>query len=89
MVLFAYDLRPLVARKLLQELSQLPAQSPTSNPLTEQEVEVGRLAARGQNSRQIADQLTIKEATVRTHVSNILTKLHLAHRTQAVLCARC
>jgi NarL family two-component system response regulator LiaR len=80
-------LHPLVARKLLQELSQPPAQPPTVDPLTEREVEVLRLVAQGHSNQEIAVQLTISEATVRTHVSNILSKLHLASRTQAALYA--
>jgi len=46
-----------------------------------------RLVARGQSNREIADQLVVAEGTVRTHVSNILSKLHLASRTQATLYA--
>jgi len=80
-------LHPLVARKLLQELSQPPAQPPTPDPLTEREVEVLGLVAKGHSNQEIANQLTISEATVRTHVSNILSKLHLASRTQAALYA--
>jgi NarL family two-component system response regulator LiaR len=81
------SLHPLVARKVLQELSQPSQQPPTLAPLTEREVEVLRLVAQGQSNRQIAETLTIKEGTVRTHVSNILNKLHLASRTQAALYA--
>lgn len=83
------SLHPAIARKVLQELSRPPApeQSPTSAPLTEREVEVLRLVARGMNNQVIAGQLVISEATVRTHVSNILSKLHLASRTQAALYA--
>lgn len=83
------SLHPTIARKVLQELSQPPApeQPPTSEPLTEREVDVLRLVARGLGNQQIADQLVISEATVRTHVSNILGKLHLASRTQAALYA--
>jgi NarL family two-component system response regulator LiaR len=55
--------------------------------LTEREVEVLRLVARGLSNQQIANQLLISEATVRTHVSNILGKLHLASRIQAALYA--
>ncbi len=80
-------LHPLVARKLLQELCQPPGQPPTPDPLTEREVEVLRLVAQGQSNQEIAAQLTISEATVRTHMSNILGKLHLASRTQAALYA--
>jgi NarL family two-component system response regulator LiaR len=81
------SLHPLVARKLLQELSQPSAQPPTSAPLTEREVEVLRLVAQGYSNREIADQLSVKETTARTHMSNILSKLHLASRTQAALYA--
>lgn len=83
------SLHPTIARKVLQELSRPPApeQQPTSDPLTEREVDVLRLVARGMGNQQIADQLIISEATVRTHVSNILSKLHLASRTQAALYA--
>jgi NarL family two-component system response regulator LiaR len=57
------------------------------DPLTEREVQVLKLVARGQSNREIADQLVVAEGTVRTHVSNILSKLHLASRTQATLYA--
>ena len=46
-----------------------------------------KLIAQGLSNQDIADQLVISEATVRTHVSNILSKLHLASRTQAALYA--
>lgn len=83
------SLHPAIARKVLQELSRPPEpqQPPTADPLTEREVEVLQLVARGLGNQPIANQLTISEATVRTHVSNILSKLHLASRTQAALYA--
>jgi NarL family two-component system response regulator LiaR len=81
------SLHPTIARKLLQELSRPSERPPTLEPLTEREVEVLRLVARGQSNQEIADELVISEATVRTHVSNILSKLHLASRTQAALYA--
>lgn len=83
------SLHPTIARKVLQELSRPPApqEQRTEAPLTEREVEVLRLVARGLNNQLIANQLVISEATVRTHVSNILSKLHLASRTQAALYA--
>jgi NarL family two-component system response regulator LiaR len=50
-------------------------------------LEVLRLIAQGYENKDIAEQLVVSEATVRTHVSNILSKLHLASRTQAALYA--
>jgi NarL family two-component system response regulator LiaR len=81
------SLHPLIARKVLQELSRPSGDPPTPDPLTPREVQVLRLVAQGQSNQQIADQLVISETTVRTHVSNILGKLHLASRTQAALYA--
>jgi NarL family two-component system response regulator LiaR len=81
------SLEPSIALKLLQELSHPPQQPPTPEPLSERELEVLRLLAQGKSNREIADQLVITELTVRTHVSNILGKLHLASRTQAALYA--
>ena len=81
------SLDPSIARKLLQELSHPPKIAPTTDPLTERELGVLRLVAQGKSNREIAEQLVITEMTVRTHVSNILSKLHLASRTQAALYA--
>ncbi|MBN1402529.1 MAG: response regulator transcription factor [Anaerolineae bacterium] len=81
------SLEPAVALKLLHELSHPLQQQPTVDPLTGRELEVLRLIARGRSNREIADELVITELTVRTHVSNILGKLHLASRTQAALYA--
>jgi len=81
------SLHPLIARKVLQELSRPSDGPPTPDPLTPREVEVLRLVAQGRNNQEIADMLVISETTVRTHVSNILNKLHLASRTQAALYA--
>jgi DNA-binding NarL/FixJ family response regulator len=81
------SLHPRIARKLMQELSRPPDQPPTPDPLTEREMEVLRLVAQGKSNRDIADDLTVTEGTVRVHVSSILSKLHLASRTQATLYA--
>lgn len=80
-------LEPEIARKVLFELAQPPKRPPTSEPLTARELEVLRLIAQGKSNREIAKDLVLAELTVRTHVSNVLGKLHLASRTQAALYA--
>jgi two-component system, NarL family, response regulator DegU len=55
--------------------------------LTEREMEVLRLLAQGKNNRTISEHLYISEKTVKNHVSNILYKLNVQDRTQAVLMA--
>ncbi len=81
------SLEPTIARKVLHELSHPPKNPLTPEPLTAREVDVLRLVAQGRSNREIAEELVITEMTVRTHVSNILSKLHLASRTQAALYA--
>ncbi|HYN90174.1 MAG TPA: response regulator transcription factor [Ardenticatenaceae bacterium] len=81
------SLHPAIARRVMQELAQPPQQAGSAVPLTEREVEVLRLLARGELNQAIAASLGISEATVRKHVSNILGKLHLASRSQAILYA--
>jgi len=81
------SLSPTVARKVLEEVFH-PAQKPLSpDPLTNREVDVLQVLAKGKSNRDIAGELSISETTVRTHVSNILGKLHLASRTEAALYA--
>ncbi len=80
-------LEPSIARKVLGELSHPPQEPLTADPLTERELEVLRLVAQGKSNKEIAEQLVIADMTVRAHVSNILSKLHLASRTQAALFA--
>ena len=79
-------LHPAVARKVLSELTHIPQPS-SLEELTGRETEVLKLLARGLSNREIADELVISDATVRTHVSSLLAKLHLASRTQAALYA--
>lgn len=83
------SLHPSIARKVLQELSRplQPGAPDGPDPLTERELEVLGLVAQGMSNQQIADELIVSEVTVRTHVSNILGKLHLANRVQATLYA--
>ena len=81
------SLHPNIARKLIRELSQPSDLPPSEEQLTERELEVLRLVARGLTNKEIGAKLTVSEHTVHTHVSNILNKLHLANRTQAALYA--
>jgi NarL family two-component system response regulator LiaR len=81
------SLHPTIALKLMRELHQPPDLPPTEEPLTEREVDVLKLVARGQTNQEIAEMLVISERTVGNHIGNILSKLHLANRTQAALYA--
>jgi two-component system, NarL family, response regulator LiaR len=76
-----------VAAKLMQEFSAPRTNDDTVEQLTEREMDVLRLIAKGKSNKEIADSLVISEKTVKTHVSNILSKLHLADRTQAAIYA--
>ncbi len=80
-------LHPVIQRKLMRELNRSSSLSPVDEALTEREVEVLILVARGPSNQEIGTLLFISERTVRTHVSNILNKLHLVNRTQAALYA--
>jgi len=77
-------LDPVVARKLTRSLV---APQQTATALTRREREILVLVAQGGSNRDIAKALVISERTARTHVSNVLTKLGLASRTQAALWA--
>ncbi len=81
------SLHPTVALKMIQEFNRPSDLPPTEKPLTEREMQVLKLVAQGYSNQEIADRLMISERTAGTHVSNILSKLHLANRTQAALYA--
>jgi NarL family two-component system response regulator LiaR len=81
------SLHPSIALKVIREISRPTDQPRTEHPLTERELDVLKLVARGLSNQEIAAALCISERTVTTHVSNILGKLHLANRTQAALYA--
>ena len=83
-------LAPSVTRRIVEELARRPAAPSASDVLdrlTERELEVLREVAAGLTNAEIADKLFVGEATVKTHVSNLLTKLGLRDRVQAVVFA--
>lgn len=81
------SLHPAIARKVIAEISRQSNRPPTKDPLTEREITVLKLVSQGLSNRKIGGNLYISERTVRSHVGNILNKLHLANRTQAALYA--
>jgi NarL family two-component system response regulator LiaR len=80
------QLDPEIARKVMQEFAN-PAPTTPKHDLTERELEVLRLIAQGKSNKDISEELVLSEKTVKTHVSNILQKLHLSDRTQAAVYA--
>jgi NarL family two-component system response regulator LiaR len=81
-------LHPRIASRLVRQFSRgKPDRSSLFTELTDREAEVLALIARGFTNQKIADDLVISVGTVKGHVSNILSKLHLADRTQAAVYA--
>jgi DNA-binding NarL/FixJ family response regulator len=87
------QLHPEVAKKLVsavtarEEPTVAKPKASGLEDLTEREIEVLRQIAAGKSNREIADEMVISEKTVKTHVSNLLSKLHLEDRTQAAIYA--
>jgi NarL family two-component system response regulator LiaR len=80
-------LHPRVAARVLQNLRGGSEEPQLFTELTEREMDVLKLIANGLSNSQIAEKLVLSEYTVKGHVSNILSKLHLADRTQAAVYA--
>ena len=83
-------LAPSVTRRIISEFAKLSIpvkQKERLGQITEREIDVLHLIARGNTNAEIANELFISEATVKTHVSNIFTKVDLRDRVQAVVFA--
>jgi len=80
-------LHPRVAQKIMREIQQTNEQSESETDLSRSEFEVLRLLADGLSNSEIGERLFVSENTVKSHVSNILSKLHLKNRTQAAVYA--
>jgi DNA-binding NarL/FixJ family response regulator len=91
-------IQPSITRKVLSEFARLSRQPaatqatqrnvPLAEPLTDRELEVLRCIADGLSNREIAERLVITEGTVKNHVSNLIAKLDVRDRTQALLKAQ-
>lgn len=86
-------LQPRIARKVLRRLRARaeavspPMEAAAVEPLTERELDILRLLATGANNREIAEQLSLSEGTVKNYISTMLAKTGLRDRTQAALYA--
>jgi len=81
-------LGPTIAQKVLRQFSALPGkQAPLVDDLTPREVEVLKLIAAGLSNKEIAEALVLSEKTVKNHINNIFSKLHVYDRSQAMLYA--
>ncbi len=81
-------LGPTIAEKVMRQFASLPGrQAPLVDELTPRELEVLTLIAEGLSNKEIARELTISEKTVKNHINNIFSKLHLYDRSQAMLYA--
>ncbi|MGH2731346.1 MAG: response regulator [Actinomycetota bacterium] len=85
------QLAPSITRRLIEDFARQPKPPDRSLPsldrLTERELEVLKILARGRSTAEIAEELFVSEATVKTHITHILTKLHLRDRPQAIVLA--
>jgi len=83
-------LHPTIARRVIERLTSQTStgtQSKGTEPLTEREMEVLKLAAKGIRNKDISEQLFLSPRTVQAHLGSIFNKLGVASRTEAVLCA--
>jgi len=77
-------IQPVVASRVLDRLFELSKKTPASETLSDRETEVLQLMAKGVSNKDIADQLSITQSTVKTHITSIFQKLDVTTRTEAV-----
>jgi DNA-binding NarL/FixJ family response regulator len=77
-------IQPVVASKILDRFAELSRQAQAPETLSEREIEVLTLVARGAANKEIATQLNITNSTVKTHITSIFQKLNASDRTEAV-----
>lgn len=77
-------IQPVVASKVLDRLTELSRRAPSGEELSERELEVLRLMAKGAANKEIGAELSIAQSTVKTHISTIFQKLGVSDRTEAV-----
>ena len=77
-------IQPVVASKVLDRFAELSRQSQSPDMLSERELEVLKLMAKGSANKEIAAQLNITNSTVKTHITSIFQKLNASDRTEAV-----
>jgi DNA-binding NarL/FixJ family response regulator len=82
-------LSPAITKRVIKQFTRIPQSAPPKNldDLTERELDVFRLIARGLSNAEIGRELYISETTVKTHITHILQKLNLRDRVQAVVLA--
>jgi DNA-binding NarL/FixJ family response regulator len=80
-------IQPVVASRVLDKLAELSRKNPGAETLSEREVEVLRLMAKGDSNSNIAELLSITQSTVKTHITSIFQKLGVTTRTEAVTTA--
>ncbi len=80
-------IQPVIASKVLDKLAELSRKTPSADVLSEREIEVLQLMAKGVSNKDLADQLSITQSTVKTHITSIFQKLNVTTRTEAVTTA--
>ena len=77
-------IQPVVASKVLDRFAELSRKTLTGDALSERELEILQLMAKGAANKEIAAQLSITQSTVKTHITSIFRKLDASDRTEAV-----